>query len=221
MKNLVLITLTSILLGTCNGVSSQEPIKNGLKISSDLLNKIQATIKKEALPFSREVWKYDKEGNEENYTIKNGVYFDFVDEITAHNVFLEFKDQVKSEGNYLFLTELDFDDSYSSFYDIVILKCSDQFELVKLIGTNGINYNRYNDDVLKQLKAWHEDLGFEVVVVDHSRIHAYMSKKPSDIGKFAQEVYDFCPDVIDQGYSSMEEMISDYKSNNYFWLWWD
>ncbi len=54
-----------------------------------------------------------------------------------------------------------------------------------------------------------------------ARIHAYMQKLPEDISKFTDEVYKFCPDVIDQGYESMNEMVKDYNNNKYFWLWWD
>ncbi|MCH2196996.1 MAG: DUF4253 domain-containing protein [Kordia sp.] len=48
-----------------------------------------------------------------------------------------------------------------------------------------------------------------------------MNKLPNDIKTFTSEVYEFCPDVIDQGYSFMEEMISDYNESKDFWLWWD
>jgi len=58
-------------------------------------------------------------------------------------------------------------------------------------------------------------------VIAISRIHAYINKLPNDIKTFTSEVYEFCPDVIDQGYSFMEEMISDYNESKDFWLWWD
>lgn len=203
-----------------SGMVSEED-KNGLIITSKLLGEIQSKIKKPILPLKREVWKYDREGNEESYIIDKGVYFDFVDESTAHVVFRTFNNQLTSNGNYLFLTEMDFDDSYNTYYDVVILKCSDQFDLVKLIGTAGINYDVYNEEIVSKLKKWNDGIEFEIVVVDGARIHAYMKNQPADTNRFAEEVYDFCPDVIDQGYGSMEEMITDYQTNKYFWLWWD
>lgn len=48
-----------------------------------------------------------------------------------------------------------------------------------------------------------------------------MDHLPNDLTKFTNEVYEFCPDVIDQGYGEMKDMISDYKANKYFWMWWD
>ncbi len=236
MKNTLILATFTTFLFSCNWLAPQkaesnvlkeklapvqEADKNGLTIPSELLGKIQNMTKGEIQPFKREVWKYDKEGNEEHYTIDQGIYFDFVNETTAHEVFLKFTDQVRSGGNYIFLTEMDFDDDYNTYYDVVILPNSDPFEIIKRIGTHGINYDRYNTDILEKLRKWHEDVQFDIVVIDQARIHAYMKNRAYDMKGFANEVYDFCPDVIDQGYGSMEEMVQDYKLNKYFWLWWD
>ena len=101
------------------------------------------------------------------------------------------------------------------------MPATNQFEVIDLIGTNGLNYDIYSDDIINKMKKWHEEVGFEICVVDQDRIEAYMTKKPSDLKKFCQEVYEFCPDVIDQGYDTMEAMLEDYESNQYFWMWWD
>ena len=64
-------------------------------------------------------------------------------------------------------------------------------------------------------------MDFKIEIVDGARIHGYMRKLPTDLNQFTKDVYKFCPDVIDQGYGSMEKMIQDYKKNKYIWLWWD
>jgi hypothetical protein len=48
-----------------------------------------------------------------------------------------------------------------------------------------------------------------------------MEQLPPDLKKFTKEIYEFCPDVIDQGYGSMKDMIKSYKEDKYFWMWWD
>ena len=202
-------------------IYSQEIDKNGLEIDTSLLSSIQKDIGKKNEPLNREVWNYDSKGNEENYVLDKGVEFKFIKEAKANSIFKKYHKSVLDTGNYLFLTNMDFDDSYNTYYDIVIINCSDQFELIKLIGTNGVNYDVYNVDIVAQMKEWHKKVDFTIDVVDVSRIHAYMDKTPKNIKQFTKEVYKFCPDVIDQGYSSMDEMILDYKQNKYFWLWWD
>tara|TARA_R110002033_G_scaffold41716_5_gene82544 strand:- start:6709 stop:7398 length:690 start_codon:yes stop_codon:yes gene_type:complete len=194
---------------------------NGLIIDQQLLSNIKKSTNKEPIQLNREVWNYDKDGNEENYILDKGLVFKFVNHEKAHAIFNTYSDKVIEGNNYIFLTNMDFDESYNTYYDIVIIDGSDPFELIKRIGTNGVNYDKYNNDIVLQLKEWHTEVGFKFVVIDVARIHAYMNKLPKNITQFSTEVYEFCPDVIDQGYSSMDEMIKDYKDTKYFWLWWD
>lgn len=195
--------------------------KNGLELDDNIILKIEHETNKKSEPFKREVWKYYKDKEEEKYFLDTGIVFKFIDENKAHKIFNKFYDKVISSGNYIFLTNLNFDESYNSYYDIVIINYSDPFKIIRLIGTDGINYDLYNNDIVKKLKEWDKQVNFKVAVIDAARIHAYMQKLPEDISKFTDEVYKFCPDVIDQGYESMNEMVKDYNNNKYFWLWWD
>lgn len=195
--------------------------KSGLNINSKLLTRITSEIKKEPIKLNREVYNYDEEGEETHYFLDKGLVFKFVNDDKAHSVFNKYYDEVIKGGNYIFLTNMDFDESYNTFYDVVIIDGSDPFKLIKKIGTNGVNYDVYNAGIVKQLEEWNAQVDFRFVVIDVARIHAYMGKLPNNLKHFSEEVYEFCPDVIDQGYSSMDEMILDYKTNKYFWLWWD
>ncbi|MEM6685231.1 MAG: DUF4253 domain-containing protein [Bacteroidota bacterium] len=194
---------------------------NGLNIDATIIRDIQNNLKKKPVALNREVWNYDKEGNETHYFLKKGLVFKFINDQKAHAIFNTYHDKIVAGNNYIFLTNMDFDESYNTYYDIVIIEGADPFKIIEQIGTNGVNYDVYNSDVVTQLKAWDAQVDFKFVVMDVARIHAYMKTLPNDLAKFTSEVYKFCPDVIDQGYSSMKEMITDYKSNKYFWLWWD
>jgi hypothetical protein len=39
--------------------------------------------------------------------------------------------------------------------------------------------------------------------------------------EFAKEVYQFCPDVVDQGTETVEALASERKRTNRVYLWWD
>lgn len=175
----------------------------------------------EPIKLNREVWNYDNNGNETHYVLDKGLVFKFVENQKAHAIFYRYYDKVVAGNNYIFLSHMNFDDAYNTYYDIIIIEGSDPFKIIEQIGTNGVNYDVYNQDIIRQLKAWDDEVDFKFIVIDEARIHAFMNKLPMDIPKFASEVYAFCPDVIDQGYGSKGEMISDYIENQYFWLWWD
>ena len=195
--------------------------KNGLIISDSLLIQLEKEIGQLTEPFNREVWKYDEQGNEDHYFLKEGVFFNFIAEDRAHEIFKKYSDKIRATGNLIFLTEMDFDEEYNTYYDIVIINCKDQFQLVSLIGTDGVNYDIYNTDIVKKLKEWGSEIDLTLEVVDVDRVQGYFKHLPSPPIKFTREVYAFCPDVIEQGYGDMEQMVSDYKANKYLWLWWD
>ena len=180
-SKLILLFLIIFQQSAC----AQQIEKNGFEISDKLLSCSQKDIGEKRESFNREVWNYDSEGNEDNYTLDKGIVFKFIKESKANSIFQKYHKEVIESGNYLFLTNMDFDDSYKTYYDIVIINCSDQFELIKLIGTNGVNYDVYNDDIVTQMKEWHKEVDFTIDVVDIARIHAYMEKTPKNIKQFA------------------------------------
>ncbi len=192
----------------------------GLDISEELIEEIEVEVGKSYSVLNEEICRFNAE-DDETYILDTGLVFDFVSEDKAHKIFEEFHKLVEEEGYYLFLSRLDFDEAYNSYYDIIIMPAIDQFDIINKMGTDGLNYEIYSDDIIKNMKEWHKEVGFEICVVDEDRVEAYMTKKPNDLKKFCSRVYEFCPDVIDQGYGTMEAMLEDIEASQYFWMWWD
>lgn len=45
--------------------------------------------------------------------------------------------------------------------------------------------------------------------------------KPADLEGFAQEVYRFCPDIVDQGTGSVSGLEDEVGKTQTLFLWWD
>lgn len=124
----------------------------------------------------------------------------------------------RKRGYMIFIS----DENYGYSPDeITVIKTRDQFELLKIMGTNGVNYDLNTSDVIKKLKEWYERYPFEIIGCSFDGVEAQFSKQPEDMEKFAQEVYEFCPDVVDQGAGSVEELANEMKKANMLYLWWD
>ncbi len=82
-----------------------------------------------------------------------------------------------------------------------------QFDIVREEGTNGINYDITNDDIIRQLTAWHDAYGIEISDVGHDRVNVTFQSLPDDLDALAAEIYEFCPDVVDQHFGCMDDMI--------------
>mgnify|MGYP000058812300 CR=1 FL=1 len=198
---------------------------NGITISKSIVDSIQTQTNKKFEPLKFYHWK-DSIIDTTNYghwdSTIHGIYVKRINEGFAREIFDQFYAPVVREGNYIYLTHLDFDSSLKeTYYDIAIVRAENQFEVLKRVETQAPNYDISNQKIIDKLKEWDKEVNFKMVVADEDRFEALMLNKPKDLKKFAQEVYEFCPDVIDQGYGSMKDMLKDYKENNYFWLWWD
>ncbi|MGQ0423169.1 DUF4253 domain-containing protein, partial [Bacillus sp. HC-Mk] len=54
-------------------------------------------------------------------------------------------------------------------------------------------------------------------------VDAIFSALPTDeeMQSFAQEMYEFCPDIVEQGTESIEELVEEIKKTKKLFLWWD
>ncbi len=226
MKKLLYISF--LVLCSCNSNSQTDINKQSefddLRIDSEIIENIAELTKKNAEKNSVLRYKASDSTNRvfEPYdSLVPGVRFKFVNEKTAYQIIDKHFDNVKDSKNYLFLTNLDFDDSYKSYYDIVIAPISDQFELIKFIGTEPVNYDLSNQDVVEWFRKKHNEFDFDIIVANFDRIETILKSEPKSYEKLGNEIYDFCPDVIDQGHSDMNELIEHLKKNKHMWFWWD
>ena len=194
--------------------------KNGLEIEGQTLSDLQHMLEKDCESLDLSITEWSKGTDYTDTLLNTGVIFKGVIDYLATAAFDRYIDEMKENGNYIFLTHFDLDDEGNTLYDVVIMPCEDQFALIDVMGVDGLNHDIYNQDILNQMKAWDELVGFQVIIVDHDELDAYMDHLPDDVSAFAKEVYDFCPDVIDQGYGDMESLVEGLESK-YFWLWWD
>jgi hypothetical protein len=104
---------------------------------------------------------------------------------------------------------------------IGILKTTDQYEILRVMHTDGDDYGISNQDVIERLKEWEEYTPFDIIGADNDWVEIEFKGMPRDLKAFAAEVYDFCPDAIDQGPGSVEGLIKDIKRTQRLFLWWD
>lgn len=104
---------------------------------------------------------------------------------------------------------------------ISILNDPDPYEMVRIMGTSGINYGIENTDIIDKLKQWERRFSFDIIAVGLIFIEIVFEKPPGDMNSFAREVYRFCPDVVDQGTETVEALASEMRRSGRLSLWWD
>jgi len=104
---------------------------------------------------------------------------------------------------------------------IGVLKGTDQYDILRVMHTDGSEYDISNQDVIDRLREWEKISSFAVVGADNDSVELEFTKLPRDLKAFVDEVYDFCPDAIEQGPGSVEELIKEIQKTKRLFLWWD
>ncbi|MEQ8618148.1 MAG: DUF4253 domain-containing protein [Lacipirellulaceae bacterium] len=78
---------------------------------------------------------------------------------------------------------------------------------LKAKATNGDNYEVSNADIIARLEAWDAKYGIETSGITHDRVTVKFESLPDDTRALAEEIYEFCPDTVDQGFGCYDEMI--------------
>lgn len=104
---------------------------------------------------------------------------------------------------------------------ITILKSENKFEPLYFEATNGVNYDIQTPKIVERLKLWDSLYGIELNGVGFDFVDAQIQNLPKDINKFSKEMYEFCPDIVDQGVGSVDALTKSIKDSRHFFLWWD
>lgn len=104
---------------------------------------------------------------------------------------------------------------------VSILKASTISEVLEVMGTNGWNYDLSPEMVIKRIEEWDERYGLVLIGAGFDWFEAKFKRLPPDMMVFAKEVYEFCPDVVEQGTGSIKALANEMKDGKYLYLWWD
>jgi hypothetical protein len=89
--------------------------------------------------------------------------------------------------------------------ELIVLKITDQFEIIRLKASNGLNNGISTEDIISKLMEWQTSCQVEVVGAAADWVAVRFHTLPADVGRFAEEVYQFCPDTVEQGIGLLRE----------------
>ena len=111
--------------------------------------------------------------------------------------------------------------SGKGYYVAIVGKTADPYQIMKYAGTSGANYDIDTTDIIAKFKKWDKAFGLKPVSIGSDFCEGEISNKNIDYGKLAAEVYEFCPDVVEQGTETVERLEKEIKETGRILLWWD
>lgn len=104
---------------------------------------------------------------------------------------------------------------------IAVLTSDDPYDFLRLVRVDGINHGLEHRDVMAKLREWDARLDLDFTGGALDWVQANLGREPEDWSAFAEEVYRFCPDVVDQGTETVEALAREMRSRRSLYCWWD
>jgi len=104
---------------------------------------------------------------------------------------------------------------------IALLKGADPYAILSIMQTNGANYEVTTKDIVARLNAWEKKSSFDITGADFDWVQIKFTVLPSELNAFAEEVYKFCPDSVDQGAGDVKKLAEEIQRTRMLFLWWD
>lgn len=112
------------------------------------------------------------------------------------------------------------DEVHPGEVEVVVAPIATKWDILRLARTDPANYDMETEDVINWLSARDSSLQIDILQANTDTIFATLGAVPADLDSFLEELYEFCPDIVDQGTGSVEglrEMID----ARVLYLWWD
>lgn len=105
--------------------------------------------------------------------------------------------------------------------ELVVGPGTSQFDILRIAASDAVNFNKETEDLIRQIQLWDKAYGIDIFQAETDTIQFRFIKIPADLKKFAEEAYEFCPDIVDQGVGSIDELAKSIGSTGKLLLWWD
>ncbi|MGB1031905.1 MAG: DUF4253 domain-containing protein [Flavobacteriales bacterium] len=145
----------------------------------------------------------------------NGVFLNVPDR-TTQLIIKTMKKEFNSAGYLLYASE-----TREGQECISIIHGEDDLEILKYCRVDGINHDVDHNDVISKIADWNARYGIDVIGCSRDWLEVIFERLPENIEEFADEVYQFCPDSVDQGVGDIETLQKMIKDTKNLWLWWD
>jgi hypothetical protein len=105
--------------------------------------------------------------------------------------------------------------------ELFVIEGKDQFDALTHARVDAVNYDMETAEVVKQLRELHARYGLDVVRAETDTVEGFITGKATDWKQLAADLYELCPDIVDQGVGDVESLEATLEEEGRFFLWWD
>ncbi|CAA0149839.1 conserved hypothetical protein [Tenacibaculum maritimum] len=211
-KILMLMGILSFFeCGAKNLTPKETELVNMLDFNIELMKELKNETKNELIQLPA----IDQETADVLDEFCNGIHSNTSEE-KANSIVKKLKEKFRAKG-YLIFAFTGEEDSKN----IGVIKGTNDLDILRYRRTGGINHGYENEDIVKKISEWNDKFGLTVIGCGRDWLELKFKKLPNNLDAFANEVYEFCPDSVDQGVGEVENLKLMIKEMSGIWLWWD
>jgi hypothetical protein len=105
--------------------------------------------------------------------------------------------------------------------ELVVARGSSQFDILRIAASDAVNYGKETEDLVRTLQSWDARVGIDIYAAQTDTVQIKLKSLPKDLNAFANEVYEFCPDIVDQGVGDVRKLAEEIGASKEVYLWWD
>lgn len=107
--------------------------------------------------------------------------------------------------------------------EVVVAKGNDQFDILRVAASDAINCDMQTEDLVLRLQQYHARFGIDIFHAETDTIEFRLERipTPAEMAAFCRDLYEFCPDIVDQGAETVEALEEQVSGTGDVFLWWD
>ena len=154
----------------------------------------------------------------QNEEVTGGVSFD-VSKNKVEAILRKAHADFLSRGFYLFRYQQNFDINGKAD-KLGLLPTADMYAVMAVMETNGDNYGIGTTGVIAWMTELQQEQPFMLTGIGFDYMEGHFTAPVKDPSELARRMYQFCPDIVDQGVGSVNQLAQELtKGSLYFW--WD
>ena len=104
---------------------------------------------------------------------------------------------------------------------IALLPTPDPYEVFRLMQTNGDHYGKRPRELAMWFRELDREYDFELTGIGFDFVEGRFTGRIRDPQLLARRLYDFCPDIVNQGTGSVDALARELEGTKRLYCWWD
>ena len=106
--------------------------------------------------------------------------------------------------------------------ELVVANGHSQFDILRVARSDAVNYGMETEDLVAKLVEYDEAYGIDIFQAETDTIQFTLRRPPDPLSPFCSDLYEFCPDIVDQGCATIEALEEEIAASaGRVFLWWD